>query len=135
VSEVHPAEIFLVPSRARRRRLLAGAAVLGVLALVLLSAAGLPARLAALACALAAAWALRGLLQRGPGRVPLDTAAPAGGPAGHARPGLRAEYIGASRIVLRTATGRVVVWRDATDPARYRRLAVAARWSACAGMR
>jgi len=106
----------------RRRLLLLPTLGCAALSVVLAGAATAPARLAAAACALAAALALRALLRREASRRVLLH------PAGLAAP--RVEHVGATRIVLRTAQGRIVVWRDAVEPERFRRLAVAARWPA-----
>jgi len=122
VSELPATELLLLPSRMRRRLLLLPTLGCAALSVLLAGAGTMPARLAAAACALAAALALRALLRReGLRRVQLH-------PAGAAAP--RVEHVGTTRIVLRTAQGRVVVWRDAIDPGRFRRLAVAARWPA-----
>jgi hypothetical protein len=52
-------------------------------------------------------------------------------PPGSRAPGrVIAKRVGRSRLVLQCANGaRAVVWRDATDPDSYRRLAALARWS------
>ncbi len=128
----------LPASRARRRWLLLGAGALAALAPVLAHAPAAPAaRLGGLACAAAAAALLHAALR------PCGAARCAGPDAGDAHagaPGLTpgapiAEYVGTGRIVLRGTRGRIVVWRDAVEPAAYRRLAVAARWPYRGGSR
>ena len=43
----------------------------------------------------------------------------------------RVEFVDGTRIVVRTANGRTVLWRDQVGPDAFRRLAVVGRW--CAG--
>ncbi len=43
--------------------------------------------------------------------------------------GARAVHVSPRRIVLRSASGGAVVWRDAVDGDTFRRLAVRARWA------
>lgn len=118
MSDVHAADLLLVPSRTRRGLLLIAMLGIAALGLLLAGAAGAAAHLAAAGCVAMAALCLHALLRREPTRQVRLGAAP------------RAEHVSAARIVLRTAQGRVVVWHDATDPDCYRRLAVAARWPA-----
>lgn len=119
------------PSRTRRRIMVAASLATTVLACSLLAAPGPGPRLAAVACLLGTAVALASC-----GRDPAPAGAAsralsAGGAAG-ASCAVRAEFIGRGRIVVCTPAGRAVIWRDATDPQSFRRLAVRARWQRAA---
>ena len=121
MSDIHPGEIVLVPSRTRRLLLgWAGLAsgALAVLALALTAAGTSPSRGAALVCTLAAGIALfRSRHPATTGPLRLDPVA-----------GFRAISASPMRIVFFASQRHVVVWHDATDAATFRRLAVLARW-------